>query len=161
MRLAIVLTLVACAPRPAVVAESQRHPPTVDESTDETPIVAPVAHDRDVQPARPVEPASGVRTWYEGDTLVLGVQHRFWCKTVHDGATEQDIVECWSTQQRCGDGCVARNSVACVIATSVLDATRLFRCFGSMQTCGEQWIMLSTNVDYRDVSKCAVSRRVE
>jgi hypothetical protein len=43
----------------------------------------------------------------------------------------------------------------------VLDGKTVLRCFASMQMCGEQWIMLSGDVDYAEVQRCGVARYIE
>ena len=103
----------------------------------------------------------GTRSWIEGDVVVIAIKTPVWCGTHYDATTELDIVECWFARATFAKGavsCEQRDSAACVVADRVLDGKRLVRCFGSMQTCGEQWIMVSTDVDYQNVQRCGVVR---
>ena len=140
-----VLMLVACANRPAPVSEPS--PPPVDESNEE-PKIDP----------RREQTVDGIRSWYEGDTLIVEVPNTHWCKSVYDASIEVNTTECFGTPALCGPGCFEQKDVACLVARRVLDGSSMFRCFATMQMCGEQWIMLLNNVEYRNVSKCGVSR---
>jgi hypothetical protein len=111
-----------------------------------------------------IDAKTGLRSWREGDTNVLEANHPVWCKSRYDPATEIDIVECYVDKKRCaseGSTCETRNSAACVTARHVLSGDPIFRCFGSMQTCGEQWIMYLSNTEYAEVAKCFVIRRLK